>query len=827
MKTEYFLLLLTQISGLSIHRSALQTGKLHKLGNARIFSSVNVFPKWDLESDDTMSLIASEIKQWLAEHDVNGSFLHIPISSQIAKFVVGQKREFYRYLFKPKSQTMGEQLYDHLAIFYAKKEMIVLNKAAFDSVYVNPGGRLIKRFSNHIEYCFKKCERPSEINAPYFVLCQSSGYGKSRLIKQLATDSSSPYKWLYLCLRKQGRSGYPVTSESLLNDLTTMVTAGKTASSAILFFQAWTEYLCRQSVFPSWSEMELYTENAELFFQKSFMDASGLYEPIDLDNSRSLAPLPPLIVVLDEASYLLDQTVRDEKGVGMSLFRTLRRGLSGVSSQGRRIMFILVDSLSHVSDFSPPGIFSRYRVVDEGEINYRNLLPPFYKLSTADSLVDYQQLKYDSPMQYFLLGRPLWAATTKNGKINIQDLLSLARRKLFGEHAESEQSSVAARVVPFAVCANFYVSPEDGLSGELVASHMATLIGMSESRRSFVCTYPSEPILAEVALSHIGCMSIHEWHRAVNDLSRLMLPGSRGGDRGEFVGLVLLLLARFRAHKEQRNFYVSDEVPLTSFLESLLGESARNITGDLQSSELDAGAQQSNGYDEFLSHSFVSATHFTTCTRGDSIFKGLGLPSDILKSLYASRTALLLPSDWKGADALIPVRTVDTSSSSSHYSVILIQFHNREKDAEYPDSATKKLSSNYVFDNKASVDDVWKEVPCIRLYMQLGSNVPQPAIHPHIHASDGVEGTKYYALAAFGLTAEVYPCLRLRGIQVEGEKETIVGDLSSYLFGFMRQARIMSPMPYTALSKWGKWDDDVCNGEVNMRDLRKIHGEFE
>jgi len=244
MKTDYFLLLLTQISGLSIHRSALRTGKLHKLGNARIFSSVNMHPKWDLESEDTMSMIAREIKQWLAEHDMSGCFLFDPACGEIVQYVVAHKREFYRYLFEPKSQTMGEQLYDHLAVFYAKtqdnvpNEELVSNKAAFDSVYVNPGGRLIKRFSNHIEYCFKKCEQPSEIRAPYFVLCQSLGYGKSRLIKQLATDSSSPYKWLYLCLRKQGRSGYPVTSESLLNDLTTMVTAGKTASSAILFFQA-------------------------------------------------------------------------------------------------------------------------------------------------------------------------------------------------------------------------------------------------------------------------------------------------------------------------------------------------------------------------------------------------------------------------------------------------------------------------------------------------------------------------------------------------------------------------------------------------------------
>lgn len=54
------------------------------------------------------------------------------------------------------------------------------------------------------------------------------------------------------------------------------------------------------------------------------------------------------------------------------------------------------------------------------------------------------------------------------------------------------------------------------------------------------------------------------------------------------------------------------------------------------------------------------------------------LPAKILEDLYRARTGLLIPENWKGADVLIPVRTVGSSPSTSDYSVVLVQFKNRE-----------------------------------------------------------------------------------------------------------------------------------------------------
>ena len=90
-------------------------------------------------------------------------------------------------------------------------------------------------------------------------------------------------------------------------------------------------------------------------------------------------------------------------------------------------------------------------------------------------------------------------------------------------------SSLAARLVPFAVCANLEVVPTNPLGGDLVASHMATLIGVSEDRTAFFIRYPSEPILAEVALSEIGGMSKTGWIALIGDLHELFLQGYGAG----------------------------------------------------------------------------------------------------------------------------------------------------------------------------------------------------------------------------------------------------------------------------------------------------------
>ena len=48
------------------------------------------------------------------------------------------------------------------------------------------------------------------------------------------------------------------------------------------------------------------------------------------------------------------------------------------------------------------------------------------------------------------------------------------------------------------------MSPQSQLASELVASHMATCLSVSEGRKQLMIAYPSEPLLSEVALEFMS-----------------------------------------------------------------------------------------------------------------------------------------------------------------------------------------------------------------------------------------------------------------------------------------------------------------------------------
>ena len=159
-------------------------------------------------------------------------------------------------------------------------------------------------------------------------------------------------------------------------------------------------------------------------------------------------------------------------------------------------------------------------------------------------LGDCREVKDDNILPLFFLGRPLWRATWEKMKVTPLELINFARKKLYGELRDPDRSDLAARLTPFAVCANLKVSPVSALSGDFVASHLATLVGVSEDRTALYIRYPSEPILAEVALTSIGGMSMSDWIGDMNDLTKLFVQGSGAGDRGDFIGLLLQPLGR-------------------------------------------------------------------------------------------------------------------------------------------------------------------------------------------------------------------------------------------------------------------------------------------
>jgi len=262
---------------------------------------------------------------------------------------------------------------------------------------------------------------------------------------------------------------------------------------------------------------------------------------------------------------------------------------------------------------------------------------------------------------------------------------------------------------------------------------------------------------------------------------------------------------------------VSDEVPLTLYLEHLFGvESAKNINlieKDSRSGRID---KQKKTYDPFLLSSFICATHFIECSRTASPFSRA--PDEVLEGLYFCRTALIMPEDWKGADALIPVRSVGSSSSASKFSVILVQFKNRDRDANYPDSATRKRSSGYIFENQPNCHDGWKDVRCIRMYMHLGADTPQTAVRPpftsHVTESD-------YALAAFGLSAQVYACLDF------GDEDVGMGsgdedyDVCAHMRSFLKPPEWLFPYAVSSKTDSLRRDDENAVPQMIWRHLRE------
>ena len=148
-------------------------------------------------------------------------------------------------------------------------------------------------------------------------------------------------------------------------------------------------------------------------------------------------------------------------------------------------------------------------------------------------------------------------------------------------------------------------------------------------------------------------------------------------------------------------------------------ESAKNIRPIKKKSGSGRVHMQDKTYDQFLLSSSMSATHFIECSGIASPFTRD--PDEVLEELYLCRTGLVTPENWnwKGADVLIPVRIARSSRSASEYSAILVDFKSSDGDASDADSATRKGSSAYVFEEQENFHDGWKDVQCIRMYMLL------------------------------------------------------------------------------------------------------------
>ena len=87
---------------------------------------------------------------------------------------------------------------------------------SFGCKYEDPVGA-VKSFADYLMNCSNSfCTKPERFMSPYISIVQSSMYGKTRLVREIAEHH---YRTVYVCLRSKTSSGYPCRTEGAFDFL--------------------------------------------------------------------------------------------------------------------------------------------------------------------------------------------------------------------------------------------------------------------------------------------------------------------------------------------------------------------------------------------------------------------------------------------------------------------------------------------------------------------------------------------------------------------------------------------------------------------------------
>ena len=560
-----------------------------------------------------------------------------------------------------RSQIESKEMEEYV---YSLKAVLLGLATSFRQNYRNPD--LVEALAAHVDSCLVLWSS-GKLFSPYFVVCQSSGYGKSRLLRELAYHNQEVYKVLYICLRGKRSTGYPVANRVALELLKSF--QSKTYSAVAMCLGKWLvamlTYLSQSDQLITFEHVEIMDEDATSLFQSFTLGSEGRsdesVEGKELEGFKPPSSKSRLILAFDEAGFLLNHFVEGEDGKSVSLFRVLRRVLRQLDLSAP-VVAIFCDTNSRVGEFAPPAIRdSSMRYDPKDPEAHIHIYPSFVEVATTDCLPPPPSL--DFPTRAFLRGRPLWSSMLPSCKTSTS-LVLFAKKKLFGGIIPTPLSEVDW-VVLFAVCCNLRFSASTWMTADVVAHHMATLLAIHCSREAMVICYPSEPVLAEAALNCMGeniQSTLSEGLSVVNDF--LMQDMVLEGYCGEFCACFLLLLGRLRM--KEGEFY-STPISLINFLCGIFDQ-------DKVKEQIKAVLCTS------WENAQISFTHFIQYHVNEQLF--YRDPQELLEWLYERCQAVVMPPGWTGADILIPIcvnsssPSLYPSASQKFYSYALIQVKN-------------------------------------------------------------------------------------------------------------------------------------------------------
>jgi hypothetical protein len=590
----------------------------------------------------------------------------------------------------------------------------------FMEIYVDKM-KLIDGFKNYLIACERKFRDSSQtFLSPYVTLVQSSGYGKTRLIREVANQLIT----LYVCFRDYGSTGYPPRTskaiDTLFHGLETKERAAYVHELKRRICFCARNALTMKSKLLGSDDQSLDPEEQALFPSERNHKVWDCH-PTKIVKFQRTSDL--VVLAFDEARACLNVV----KETGVSQFRLIRQALREISTDkatsALRIIGVFVDTSSRIQDFAlniddDP---SARKVAQTKEMDFKKLklFHPFILCGTCDIHFKSSPQTITSLIaskQYLRVGRPL--VTQGDDSDDGNNNFGFLQRKLFGG-GESPTGSAALGIILCRVSA--FVCPRHCVASDLVANHMATLLACDKERQGTLSTFVAEPRLA-IAASQLWSDDEIFSDQCIPALQNALMSGALSeGIRGEIVAQILLLLACDSACRDAGQDPGSC-VSLRAVLRRLLPSSA----GDklLKTVLPDHFKDTKIACCQFLhvAHGFTEKTFFELAERhcGASLREG-----------------------QRGADLVIPI----LGSGGPGYLIVQVKnLISCQKGCAESRMVCTCLLPSYVFDDKRMCADYLSTLDknSVCLFMQVGARTPSASV---VEMPDGLP----HALEIFGM----------------------------------------------------------------------------
>ncbi len=452
---------------------------------------------------------------------------------------------------------------------------------------------------------------------PYMFICQSTGWGKSRLADSLESEGSSIV--FNICLRRRGEEGEPRRTPTMAkavedcrsrDDFICILFGCLSARKA---HQSKTSAQGVSSVPPSDEALEGFWEEAARIAANAKKAVEGITGIIGQCRSlaRELAngrKIKRIIFAWDEAAGLCKAADGEEP--------QLQFLLEAMAIFPKRVFAMFMDTNSSMDAFVSTKLAKFDTNLEEDEA-YWGLLIPYVFLPNMDTIElperaekllftieplerspshggsEFNPLRMARPSRprfgTYVLGA-VGASEVVDLEAIFGDLCAFAHQKANflcrpirqGESREIVHLAAEAEMVVLSARINI-LSLTRATSISCVAEGLATLLATSlPGRRVAYARYISEPMVGVAAFMELGAP--RRWEGALKALLSMLESGGAGaifrtGDAGEFVAAVLMTLAydhivRRLMGDSPRLVFIGCPIPVGSFLQAILGNEA-------------------------------------------------------------------------------------------------------------------------------------------------------------------------------------------------------------------------------------------------------------